>query len=426
MSDSVQARLLAIQAIRAVVEGQQSLGEYFSSQTVQDRAFASHLAYGVLRWYIALDWLAARLLNRPLKKRDRDIHHLVLTGIYQLWHDDGAEHAAVHASAECTRALDKPWATGLVNAVLRRFQRERDALLAELAKRSEQHAHPPWLLKKLQDDWPAQWPEIASANNQQAPLWLRVNTTRVSVDDAVSLLSEGGIDCIRHDQALEALMVQQAVPVQKLPGFSEGLFSVQDPAAQLAAHYLGAETGQRVLDACAAPGGKTSHILELEADVQLLALDRNPERVSLIHENLQRLGLACTVRCADASRPDEWWDGQAFDRILLDAPCSATGVIRRHPEIKHLRSPGQVMQSVEDQKRLLHALWPLLKSGGILVYATCSVLKEENHEQIHEFLARHPEASLCGPGPGDDTGRQILPGEEGMDGFYYALIRKNN
>ena len=199
----------------------------------RDRAFASHLAYGVLRWYIALDWLASRLLNRPLKKRDRDIHHLVLTGIYQLWHDDGAEHAAVHASAECTRALDKPWATGLVNAVLRRFQRERDALLAELAKRSEQHAHPPWLLKKLQDDWPAQWPEIASANNQQAPLWLRVNTTRVSVDDAVSLLSEGGIDCIRHDQALEALMVQQAVPVQKLPGFSEGLFSVQDPAAQL-------------------------------------------------------------------------------------------------------------------------------------------------------------------------------------------------
>ncbi|MBT8062643.1 MAG: 16S rRNA (cytosine(967)-C(5))-methyltransferase RsmB [Gammaproteobacteria bacterium] len=426
MSGSVQPRLLAIQAVNAVIESRQNLGEFFAHSPQDHRAFASHLAYGVLRWYVPLEWLAARLLNRPLKQRDRDVHYLLLTGLFQLWHKDGAEHAAVHASAECTRALDKSWATGLVNAVLRRFQRERETLLGELATKPEHHAHPAWLLERLQADWPRRWPEITDANNHQAPLWLRANSSRISVEDTIKKLEDGGFECQRHDQAREAIRVRQAVPVEKLPGFNEGLLSVQDPAAQLAAHYLSAEAGHRVLDACAAPGGKTSHILELEPQVKLLALDRNPDRMGLINENLSRLGLQCDARCADASAPRDWWDGQSFDRILLDAPCSATGVIRRHPEIRHLRTEKQVMQSVGDQKRLLHALWPLLKSGGILVYATCSVLKEENHEQIHEFLARYPEASLCGPGSGDGTGRQILPGEDEMDGFYYALIRKSD
>lgn len=429
MTDSVQARLLAVRAIRCVVDEQQSLSEFFRQEhglPARDRAFASHLAYGTLRWYSALEWLAGKLLSRPLKQRDMDLQALILSALFQLWREEGHEHAAVHASVECTRVLNKAWASGLVNAVLRRFLRERNALLGKLEQQPERFAHPDWMLQRLQQDWPLMWQEIAAANNEQAPLWLRINRSRTSRGDAANLLHEAGFEVRTHPQAPEAIAVEPAAPVQQLPGFADGLFSVQDPAAQLAAGYLAPEPGLRVLDACAAPGGKTSHLLELEPGIELLALDRDPQRAGLIQDNLKRLGLSCQVQCADAAESSGWWDGKPFDRILLDAPCSATGVIRRHPEIKLLRSEIQVARAIEDQQRLLHALWPLLKTGGILVYATCSVFKEENHEQIHEFLARYPEASLAGPEAGDGTGRQILPGEDEMDGFYYALIRKSD
>ena len=429
MSDSVQARLLAVDAIRSVIDEQQSLSDFFRKENglpARDRAFASHLAYGTLRWHVALEWLAKQLLSRPLKQRDMDVQALILTALFQLWREQGHEHAAVHASVECTRVLNKAWASGLVNAVLRRFLRERNTLLETLDQQTERYAHPDWMLERLRRDWPLMWQEIAAANNEQAPLWLRINRSRTSNSAAADLLREAGFEVRTHLQAPEAIAVQPAAPVQQLPGFADGLFSVQDPAAQLAARYLAPEPGLSVLDACAAPGGKTSHLLELEPGIELLALDRDPQRTGLIHENLKRLGLSCQVRCADAAEPSGWWDGKLFDRILLDAPCSATGVIRRHPEIKLLRSESQVARAVEDQQRLLHALWPLLNTGGILVYATCSVFKEENHEQIHEFLARYPEASLAGPEAGDGTGRQILPGEDEMDGFYYARIRKSD
>jgi len=425
---AANARLVALDAVAHVLDRRQTLGDFFIGNhglEGRDLAFSKHLAYGVLRWMCALDWLTGRLLNRPLKHRDRDIHRLAMLGLFQLWKDETADHAAVHAAAECAGQLGKGWATGLVNALLRRFQRERDALLAALATRRERFAHPDWLLDALEADWPTQWQRIAEANNEPGALWLRVNRRRTGIGDLEERLADSGFTVRRHPQAPEALAVAPAAPVERLPGFEEGLFSVQDPAAQLAAGYLVPRSGQRVLDACAAPGGKTCHLLEREPGIELLALDRDAERLERIRDNLRRLGLSCETRTGDAGRPDDWWDGRPFDRILLDAPCSATGIIRRHPDIKWLRDREQVETAAAGQQQLLDRLWPLLGAGGILVYATCSVLKSENHLQIHGFLERNPGAEPAGGDrSGNGHGRQIFPGEEGMDGFYYAVVRK--
>jgi 16S rRNA (cytosine967-C5)-methyltransferase len=419
---AANARIVAMEAVAHVLDSRRTLDDFFSlprSLEPRDLSFARHLAYGVLRWLGALDWLAARLLNRPLKHRDRDVHRLVLLGLFQLWKDDTADHAAVHATAECAGQMGKGWATGLVNALLRRFQRERRQLLSELGDCRERLAHPAWLLDALESDWPGQWERIADANNVPGEMWLRVNRQRTSRHEIAAMLRAQGHASREHPEARDALAVEPAAPVERIPGFKKGLVSVQDPAAQLAADYLAPRPGQRVLDACAAPGGKTCHILERQPGIDLLALDRDPGRVQLIRENLDRLGLSCDSKAADAGQPEDWWDGRPFDRILLDAPCSATGIIRRHPDIKWLRDPQQVTAAAGAQLRLLDRLWPLLGAGGILVYATCSVLKIENHEQIHDFLERH-----SGADPVDPPGRQILPGDEGMDGFFYAVIRK--
>jgi len=423
------ARLAALDLLGGVLDGRRALGEVRPSQQdlpARDLAFATHLAYGVLRWLGALEWLAGRLLDKPLKHKDRDMHRLVLVGLFQLWQDDTPAHAAVHANAECARQAGKPWAVGLVNAVLRRFLREREALLGGLEKSENRYAHPDWLLDILRQDWPADWTSIAAQNNRAAPLWLRVNRQRTDVESQLSVLAAAGFTAHRHPKATEAVVIEPAAPVSAIPGFAGGLLSVQDPAAQLAAQMLDPQPGERVLDACAAPGGKTSHLLEYQPDIELLALDRDLDRCRLINDNLARLGLSCPVLEADAGEPAGWWDGKPFDRILLDAPCSATGVIRRHPEIKCLREPGQVSRAVEDQRRLLEALWPLLETGGMLVYATCSVLKCENHEQIHGFLSRHPDAAIAGPGDPAEGGWQIQPGEDDMDGFFYAQLRKHS
>lgn len=395
----------------------------------RDRAYARHLAYGTLRWLSALDWLAGQLLDRPLKKKDRDIHRLVLLGLFQLWQDRTAGHAAVNETAGCARKLGKSWATGLVNAVLRRFQREQETLLERLAEHDDRFAHPPWLLDALRADWPGDWERIAQANNRAAPLWLRLNEA-FEPGETLDALQEASFETAPHLVAKAAARVEPAKPVSELPGFTEGRMSVQDPAAQLAAGLLDCRDGQRVLDACSAPGGKTCHLLERQPGIKLLALDRSRARLEQVRENLERLDLLnrCTLQAADAARPEDWWDGQLFDRILLDAPCTATGVIRRHPEIKWLRTPEQLDEAVALQAALLDALWPLLKPGGILLYATCSVLRRENSEQAASFLGRHPDAAAEFPETvwGRDTppGRQILPGELDMDGFYYARLLK--
>jgi 16S rRNA (cytosine967-C5)-methyltransferase len=421
------ARLAALSVLGAVLDERQALGEIppaHSGLADRDRAFSMHLAYGVLRWLNALEWLARQLISRPLKQRDRDIHRLVLLGLFQLWQDRTPEHAAVHATAEVARQLGKTWGVGLVNAVLRRFLREQEDLLAGLAQAPEKYAHPEWLLEQLKQDWPDAWQSIADQNNQTAPLWLRVNRQRSDLETMRGLLEASGFATRLHAQAPDAISIAPAVPVLQIPGFADGRVSVQDAAAQLAVELLDPQAGNRVLDACAAPGGKASHLLERQVDISLLALDRADRRCALIRANMERLGLRGEVRAADAGQPEHWWDQRHFDRILLDAPCSATGVIRRHPEIKWLREPGQVCSAVTDQQRLLDQLWPLLDTGGILVYATCSVLRCENHEQIHGFLSRHPDAAPDFPGRAGEVDRQILPGQDGMDGFYYAVLRK--
>jgi 16S rRNA (cytosine967-C5)-methyltransferase len=422
---------MAVALIGAVLDDGAALGDGPAHPTAdpRDKAYARHLAYGTLRWFSALDWLALQLLQKPLKQKDRDIHRLLLLGLFQLWKDRTAGHAAVNETAGCARKLGKRWATGLVNAVLRRFQRERGELLGRLEQRDERFAHPDWLLSALQRDWPGQWQEIVEANNRAAPLWLRIDA-RASSKEVTKNLRASGLEVDRHPFAPEAARVEPAKPVRDLPGFDAGRVSVQDPAAQLAAGLLDCAPGDRVLDACAAPGGKTGHLLERYPDIDLLAVDRSEARLEQVRDNLQRLDLSKRVKLcvADAARPDTWWDGRPFDRLLLDAPCTATGVIRRHPEIKWLRTPSQVEESVSLQTRLLDALWPLLKPGGMLLYATCSVLAAENREQAAAFIERHDDAAADMPeldwGLASGPGRQILPGDKEMDGFYYARVQK--
>jgi 16S rRNA (cytosine967-C5)-methyltransferase len=425
-------RLAALGLLSGVLDAKRNLADNElppRMSDARDAAFARHLAYEVLRWLGALQWLAGQLLEKPLKKKDRDIARLILLGLVQLWRDEAASHAAVNETAKCARLLRKPWAVGLVNAVLRRFQREKNALLQSLERTAARFAHPQWMQDAIRSDWPDHWQEILHANNQHPPLWLRCNPRRTDVAAFRADLEAAGFAVEAHPHAAEALCIQPAAAVEKIPGFAEGLCSVQDPAAQLAKELLGPRAGERVLDACAAPGGKTAHLLESCPGIELTALDRHPQRAQMITQTLERLGLRCDVRVADAADTESWWDGQPFDRILLDAPCSATGVIRRHPEIKWLRTPGQVDVAVQLQAELLAATWPLLKPDGVLVYATCSVLKCENSHQLKRFLQQNGDAieqmpavewGLAGP-----PGRQVLPGQAQMDGFFYAVLRKS-
>ncbi len=393
------------------------------------RPLAQELCYGTLRWWPRLEWLLARLLDKPLKAKEADVHALLLLGLYQLSYMDIPPHAAVSETVAVTALLKKEWARGLVNAVLRRFQRERDELEQALAAdEAASNAHPAWLLSELQQSWPKQWQAIVAANNARPPMTLRVNRARQSRDDYLTMLTEVAVDAHPSAHAPDALTLERPVTVDQLPGFADGLVSVQDAAAQLAAPLLDAKSGMRVLDACAAPGGKTGHLLELCPDLDLYALDIEERRLERVAENLARLGVSAKLLAADAAEPAAWWDGQPFDRILLDAPCSASGVIRRHPDIKLLRRVEDIDQLVQLQGSILDALWPLLRPGGILVYATCSVLPRENGEQLANFLARQEDAVNL---PLDQTwgqstaiGRQILPGQDGMDGFYYACIGK--
>lgn len=428
-------RLNAVEILANVLDKGQNLSAPDSSTVLadeRDRSLARHLAYGVCRWLNSLQWLSSQLLRKPLKKRDQDIHRLILIGLFQLSHDGTAPHAAINETAECARLAGKAWAVAVINAVLRRFQRERQHWLEQLENQVERFAHPAWLLQKIQANWPDDWQEIVQANNQAAPLWLRINRSRQEHNEVSKLLSSSGFSVVSHPSAPDAIKLNPPAPVSAIPGFSAGLVSVQDPAAQLATGLLELAGHLRVLDACAAPGGKTCHILERHPEIELTAVELNKSRLAQVQENLDRLGLARTgglkLLRGDATDPASWWDGVMYQRILLDAPCTATGVIRRHPEIKWLRTIGQLEAAVRLQARLLQQLWPLLAPGGILVYATCSLLADENNLQIGRFMAEHADAE---PLPLDvewgrkqEFGRQILPGEEEMDGFYYARMRK--
>ncbi|MEE9157333.1 MAG: 16S rRNA (cytosine(967)-C(5))-methyltransferase RsmB [Gammaproteobacteria bacterium] len=396
----------------------------------RERAFTQELCYGVLRWLPRLDFLLGLLLDRPLKPKDLDVRALLLIGLYQLDELQTPAHAAVSATVEAAQLLTKPWAGPLINAILRRYLRESDRLLTKLARSSEAlYAHPQWLLDAFRTAWPDDWQQIAKANNQRPPLTLRVNRQQCARDAYLSELARSGFKGRLAAHAPDAIVLEAPVAVSELPGFESGRVSVQDAAAQLAAPLLELKPGQRVLDACAAPGGKTTHILETEPAIgSLTALEADRERMQLLEETLRRCRQTAEVVLGDASHPSKWWNKKCFDRILLDSPCTATGVIRRHPDIKTLRRQEDVRSVTKLQCQLLEALWPLLTSTGKLLYATCSVLAEENDAQIEHFLRQRPDAQLqtiqASWGRPTRVGRQILPGEDDMDGFFYACLQK--
>jgi len=397
----------------------------------RERGLAQELCYGVLRWYYPLqDWLT-QLLARPLKAREQTLQALLLIGLYQLLYLRMPDYAAVSEVVTAARALGKARAAGLVNAVLRNGQRQRAARQAmPPADPVARYAHPAWLLAQLQADWPRDWEAIVQANNERPPQHLRVNLCRLSQADYLARLQASEIAATAAPFAASGVTLAAACATDRLPGFQEGWASVQDTAAQLTPALLAPEPGQRVLDACAAPGGKTCHLLEYQPKLgRLLALDNSAERLQRVRDNLHRLGLAAATVVADATEPAAWWDGQPFDRILVDAPCSGSGVIRRHPDSKILRRATDVASLARRQRLLLERLWPLLAPAGKLLYATCSVFRGENEQVIAAFLAAQPTAReqpiAAAWGRQQLHGRQILPGEAGMDGFYYACLVKD-
>ena len=374
--------------------------------------------------------LLRQLLDKPLPTRARPVEAALLAALAQMDALDMPAHAVVDESVAAVRSLRLPNYAGLVNAVLRRWLREREAIATIIADDPEAaYGHPRWLLERLQTDWPEDWRSIVVANNDVAPMWLRVNARQLSADTYRQRLAAEGIEAGTHPQLPQALRLIQAAPVARLPGFDAGVVSVQDAAAQYAAELLAAKPGQRVLDACAAPGGKTAHLLERTLDIgELVALDREASRLERIAETLERLHLQATLRGGDAGEPSTWWDGQPFDRILLDAPCSATGILRRQPDVRLHRRAGDIAVLASQQARLLRALWPLLAPGGRLLYAVCSVLREESEAVLAAFMSAHADACVL-PLPIHDArplrvGVQVLPGTDGMDGFAYALLAK--
>ena len=368
-------------------------------------------------------------MQKSLRSKDSDIAILIQLGLYQMLEMSIPDHAAVQQTVRVALIRRKQWARGLVNAVLRRFQREKEDLLAEICRSDvARFSHPDWIVNRLRSDWPDHWQEICEAANARPPMTLRINRRSISRENYLAVLADEGIVASGHPQVDAAVVLDQARNVSGLPGFSGGQLSVQDAGAQLAASLLAPNAGDRVLDACAAPGGKTCHLLESVGDLEMTALDSDAGRCERIRENLVRLKLDANVVSADAACPEDWWDGRYFDAILLDVPCSALGVIRRHPDIKALRREEDIRGLLEQQRRILEATWPLLKPKGRLLYATCSVTKAENSDQIVRFVNSHPDANSIKIdaewGIADTHGRQILTGQHGMDGFYYALLEK--
>lgn len=412
---------------RVVTEGQSLAAvddEAYAGLPERDRPLLKALLMATLRWHHRLDWQIGQLLERPLKREDALLGSLLRVGLAQIQDLRVPDHAAVSSTVDASRELGLERASGLVNAVLRRFLRERAAIEKRALRFPvARYSHPAWLIAALERDWPERWREILDRGNELPPLWLRVNRRRIARDAYLELLGESGRSATTDSAAVDALLLTEACPVDELPGFAAGLVSVQDVAAQRAADLLDLAPGCRVLDACAAPGGKAAHMLErCPGLAEVVAVDSDAKRLEPVVENLERLGLAATIVAGDAGQPDGWWDGRPFDRILVDAPCSATGVIRRHPDIKLLRRAGDLEELAAGQRRMLEALWPLLKPDGRLVYATCSVLRAENSGVATAFAADRADAEL--PPFGSPEHFQLLPGEANGDGFYYACLKK--
>lgn len=433
MTTGAHLRYISARIIDEVTNGR-SLSDVLDAKLrtiteARDRAFVQAICYGVCRYYSRLDVVLSFLLKKPMQAKDSDVHALILVGLYQLMDMRVAPHAAVSETVNAAEKLKKPWARGFINAILREYQRKHADLEEEIKLDEEAHyAHPEWWINAIKKAWPQQWEQILNANNERPPFALRVNQQHVSRDDYIKklMIDDAKLEVIAATKS--GIILDPPIHAEELPGFGAGDVTVQDGAAQLAAELLDLAPGQRVLDACAAPGGKLTHILEIEPSVECVAVEKEQERMMPIKENLARLKMKAKLICADAADVNTWWDKNLFDRILLDAPCSASGVIRRHPDIKLLRAATDIKALAAEQLRILNALWETLKPGGKLLYVTCSIFPDENAETVKKFLQAHSDAKEekieAEWGLSSEVGRQILPGIEGMDGFYYAKLAK--
>jgi len=434
-SRPISSRFIASQVIEQVIEKKMTLSvvlhnnESFKNAG-KDKALIQEICYGTSRWYLQLEHILNQLLEKSIKKKDSRLKYLMIIGLYQLLYMRIPSHAVVSETVETCKKINMGWAKGLVNAILRRYIRESDKLDPLLSdNETAQTSHPHWLIEQLKQDWPDEWPKILDANNQRPPMYLRVNQQHHARDNYLLKLKEVEIEATATPYSEQGLLLKQATDVEQLPGFNAGEVSVQELAAQLAVELLDLKSGQNVLDACAAPGGKSAHILETQTDINsLTVVEKDPRRAEKLSGTLNRLNLDAIMKVSDINELDNWWDKENFDRILLDAPCSATGVIRRHPDIKLLRTAKDVNAICELQKTLLNTLWQTLKPDGLLLYVTCSILKQENSDVIKEFINNNNDCTLkpinAQWGIDTDYGRQILTGQDNMDGFFYACLEK--
>lgn len=428
MKNNYNLRSIAAIAIGQVLDQGQSLSTVLPplQKTIsdKDRALLQELCFGTLRVLPQLEWCIQQLMAKPMTGKQRTLHYLLMVGLYQLLYTRIPAHAVLAETVEGAVALKRPQLKGLINGVLRQFQRQQEELLQRAANNDSRYLHPSWLLKRIQQAYPTQWEQIIDANNQKPPMWLRVNRLHHTREDYLQLMEQASIAAEPHAEYRDAVRLLAPCAVTDLPGFADGWVTVQDASAQGCIDLLDPQNGEQILDLCAAPGGKTTHILEAAPKAHVMAVDVDEQRLSRVKENLQRLRLNAEVKQGDGRTPQQWCGDKQFDRILLDAPCSATGVIRRHPDIKWLRRDSDIAELATLQAEIIEAIWPHLKSGGVMVYATCSILPAENAEQVSAFLQRHADARLVETGNEQQPGRQNLPHPEDGDGFFYAKLIK--
>lgn len=421
------ARALAAHCLTRIVAHQESLTQLTPLfQQHPEKSFVQALCFEVLRRYELLTAITTALLLKPIKAKDLDIQHLLLIGLNELTQQQTGDHACVNAVVEAAKILQKPWACALLNRNCREFGRRRDEYLQRFQTTA---LYPDWWLHAWQRDWPDHWQQIITANQQHPPMTLRINPQQVTRSHYLELLQRQGMAAQAHAHVPHAIELTDPVSVDRLPGFAQGWVSIQDAAAQLAAPLLDCQPQERVLDACSAPGGKTTHLFACQPQLAaLVAVDNQPKRLEKVKENCARLNVTATCIAADVLDLAAWWDGVPFDKILLDAPCSGSGVIRRHPDIIYCRTPAMLATLAQQQLQLLETLWPILQPGGVILYVTCTISPEENERVIAQFCQQHHEAQISPLvlpyGHAQRYGWQILPGEGHSDGFYFARLNK--
>lgn len=418
----INARTTAAKILQSVAYGGESLSAALLD--VED-PMVRDLCYGSLRWHEPLTALLNELLTKKLKRKDKDVECLIRIGLYQIIYQKTPDHAAVGETVNALKGLKKPWAKNLVNAILRNYLRGQEKLQKIIQNQeTAKHAFPQWLLGEIKTAWPGNWESILEESNKRAPMTLRVNLNNQTQEEYLKRLADNNIQATLLKEVKTAIKLETPTNVYDLPGFEDGDVSVQDGAAQLASILLDCKDNMTVLDACAAPGGKTGHILESANNLNVIAIDNSENRLKRVTQNLERLKMNATILTADALNPESYAKNTMFDRILLDAPCSATGVIRRHPDIKVLRRQSDIKELSQLQSEILEVLWDKLKVGGILLYATCSILPKENEEQIKAFISRNKDIEVIEIPKSQGNGRQVFPGDGSMDGFYFSKLRK--